>query len=187
MVWVYFVGDAPANNTHISSILSIAIFISAPVHLLGCHVGRLAAKCTLKVPAGSWRQFGTASARGGLSRGCMAQLVFVPFLMCILEVGATPRRPSSSSTAATAHAVPHPGVSLVAGSARQFGTASARGGLSRGCMAQLVFVPFLMDIMEVGATPRRPSSSSTAATAHAVPHPAGVSLVAGSWRQFARK
>jgi len=187
MVWVYFVGGAPANNTHISSILSIAIFISAPVHLLGCHVGRLAAKCTLKVPAGSWRQFGTASARGGLSRGCMAQLVFVPFLMCILEVGATPRRPSSSSTAATAHAVPHPGVSLVAGSWRQFGTASARGGLSRGCLAQLVFVPFLMDIMEVGATPRRPSSSSTAATAHAVPHPAGVSLVAGSWRQFARK
>ena len=47
MAWVYFVGDAPANNTHISSILSIATFTSAPVHILGCHVGRQAAKCTL--------------------------------------------------------------------------------------------------------------------------------------------
>jgi len=114
MAWVYFVGDTPANNTHISSILSIATFISGPVHLLGCHVGRLAAKCSLIMPAGSARQFGTASARGGLSRGCMAQLVFVPFLMGILEVGATPRRSSSSSTAATAHAVPQNGLSLVA-------------------------------------------------------------------------
>ena len=105
MAWVYFVGDAPANNTHISSILSIAIFISAPVHLLGCHVGRLAAKCTLIMPAGSARQFGTPSARGGLGRGCMAQLVFAPFLMGIMEVGAAPRRPSSSSTAAGAHSV----------------------------------------------------------------------------------
>ena len=35
-------------------------------------------------------------------------------------------------------------------------------------MAQLVFAPFLMGIMEVGATPRRPSSSSTAAGAHSV-------------------
>ena len=88
--------------------------------------------------------------------------------MGIMEVGATPRRPSSSSTAAAAHAVPHPGVSLVAGSWRQFGTPSARGGLGRGCMAQLVFAPFLMGIMEVGAAPRRPSSSSTAAGAHSV-------------------
>ena len=53
---------APANNTHTSSILSIATFISAPVHLLGCHVGRLAAKFTLKCQPGSARQFGTASA-----------------------------------------------------------------------------------------------------------------------------
>ena len=35
-------------------------------------------------------------------------------------------------------------------------------------MAQLVFAPFLMGIMEVGAAPRRPSSSSTAAGAHSV-------------------
>ena len=77
MAWVYFVGDAPANNTHISSILSIATFISAPVHLLGCHVGRLAAKCTLIMPAGSARQFGTASARGGLKVRCQPPAAFM--------------------------------------------------------------------------------------------------------------
>ena len=96
------------------------------------------------------------------------QLAFVPFLMGIMEVGATPRRPSSSSTAAAAHAVPQNGLPLVAGSWRQFGTPSARGGLGRGCMAQIVFAPFLVGIMEVGAAPRRPSSSSTAAGAHSV-------------------
>ena len=63
---------------------------------------------------------------GGLSRGCTAQLVFVPFLMGISEVGPTPRRPSSSSTAAVADVVPQNGLSLVAGSWRQFDTASAR-------------------------------------------------------------
>ncbi len=63
---------------------------------------------------------------GGLSRGCTAQLVFVPFLMGILEVVSTPRRPSSSSTAAVADVVPQNGLSLVAGSWRQFDTASAR-------------------------------------------------------------
>ena len=63
---------------------------------------------------------------GGLSRGCTAQLVFVPFLMGISEVGTTPRRPSSSSTAAVADVVPQNGLSLVAGSWRQFDTARAR-------------------------------------------------------------
>jgi len=56
----------------------------------------------------------------------MAQLVFVPFLMGISEVGTTPRRPSSSSTAAVADVVPQNGLSLVAGSWWQFDTASAR-------------------------------------------------------------
>ena len=105
MAWVYFVGDAPANNTHISSILSIATFISAPVHLLGCHVGRLAAKFTLKCQPGWTRQFGTASTSGGLSRGCMPQLVFVPFMMGILEVGAALGRRSAPSTTAAARAM----------------------------------------------------------------------------------
>ena len=40
----------------------------------------------------------------------MAQLVFVPFLMGISEVGTTPRRPSSSSTAAVADVVPQNGL-----------------------------------------------------------------------------
>ena len=61
-----------------------------------------------------------------LDHGCTAQLVFVPFLMGILEVGPTPRRPSSSSTAAVADVVPQNGLSLVAGSRRQFDTARAR-------------------------------------------------------------
>ena len=56
----------------------------------------------------------------------MAQLVFVPFLMGISEVGTTPRHPSSSSTAAVADVVPQNGLSLVAGSWRQFDTARAR-------------------------------------------------------------
>ena len=78
-----------------------------------------------------WRQArgGSLAQRGrdgGLSRGCTAQLVFVPFLMGISEVGTTPRRPSSSSTAAVADVVPQNGLSLVAGSWRQFDTASAR-------------------------------------------------------------
>ena len=56
----------------------------------------------------------------------MAQLVFVPFLMGISEVGPMPRRPSSSNTTAVADFLPHNGLSLVAGSRRQFDTASAR-------------------------------------------------------------
>ena len=169
MAWVYFVGGPGQQHSHIIDSINRNLHIGpSPSFGLPCRPAGSKMHPDTVMPAGSARQFGTASARGGLSRGCMAQLVFVPFLMGILEVGATPRRPSSSSTAATAHAVPHPGLSLVAGSWRQFGTASARGGLGRGCMAQLVFVPFLMGIMEVGAAPRRPSSSSTAAGAHSV-------------------
>ena len=42
---------------------------------------------------------------GGLSRGCTAQLVLVPFLMGILEVVSAPPVPSSSGTAVAAHSV----------------------------------------------------------------------------------
>jgi hypothetical protein len=42
---------------------------------------------------------------GGLSRGCTAQLVFVPLLMGILEVVCAPPVPSSSGTAVAAHSV----------------------------------------------------------------------------------
>ena len=48
MAWAYFSGGAAANNAHISSNLTIATFMSAPVYRLGCRVGRLAAKCTLE-------------------------------------------------------------------------------------------------------------------------------------------
>ena len=73
MAWVYFVGGAPPNNTHISSILTIATFMLAPVHRLGCRAGRLAAKCTQESSRPSWlrlvyRVLGVAESHDGLHK-----------------------------------------------------------------------------------------------------------------------
>ena len=60
------------------------------------------------------------------------------------------------------------------------------GGLSRGCTAQLVFVPFLMDILEVVSAPQIPSSSGTGVAAHSVLKSGSNRLSAGEVRQFWR-
>ena len=114
----------------------------------------------------------------------MAQLVFVPFLMGISEVGTTPRRPSSSSTAAVADVVPQNGLSLVAGSWRQFDTARARWRPEPRLhgSASVCTVP---DGHFGGCVPV-PSSSGTAVAAHSVLKSGSNRLSAGEVRQFWR-
>jgi len=58
--------------------------------------------------------------------------------------------------------------------------------LNRGCAAQLVFAAFLVGILEIGAAPGRPSSSSAAAAAHNVLKSGSNRLSAGEVRQFWR-
>ena len=60
------------------------------------------------------------------------------------------------------------------------------GGLSRGCTAQLVFVPLLMGILEVVSAPPVPSSSGTAVAAHSALKSGSNRLSAGEARQFWR-
>ena len=60
------------------------------------------------------------------------------------------------------------------------------GGLSRGCTAQLVYVPFLMTVIEVVSAPPVPSSSGTAVAAHSVLKSGSNRLAAGEVRQFWR-
>ena len=71
----------------------------------------------------SWGSCRRQRARDGCpdhSR-CAAQLAVVPFLMVVIEVGAAPQVPGSSSTAATAHNVLKSGSNrLSAGQVRQF-------------------------------------------------------------------
>ena len=111
----------------------------------------------------------------------MAQLVFVPFLMGISEVALAAAAPlqwlmlclRTACRSSLAH-----GGSL---------TQRARdGGLSRGCTAQLVFVPFLMGILEVVSAPPVPSSSGTAVAAHSVLKSGSNRLSTGEVRQFWR-
>ena len=112
--------------------------------------------------------------------------MFAPFLMGISKVGPTPRRPSSSSTAAVADVVPQNGLSLVAGSWRQFDTESARWRPEPRLHGSASVCTVLMDISEVVSAPPAPSSSGTAVAAHSVLKSGSNRLSAGEVRQFWR-
>ena len=68
-------GGAPPNNTHISSTLTIATFMSAPVHRLDCRTGRLAAKCTQESSDIYTFCYSLGAWEGGIGRHTSANLI----------------------------------------------------------------------------------------------------------------
>jgi len=135
VAWVYFVGGAPPNNTHISSILTIATFMLAPVHRLGCRAGRLAAKCTQESSRPSWlrlvyRVLGVAESHDRLHK--VARVVrrrkLCP-LWQLLVGGAGAEAGAGAGAGAGAHREHRAAVCGVSSSSRPSpGVAAARGG-----------------------------------------------------------